>query len=127
MSKFWTFFLRTIQLICAAVVLALSICAVRWQYRNSVPATNAFVTFAGAFGCLVALLGFAAVVIDVLAGIFMLAHDILATIFLLAGGIVGFTFAIGLQTKLTSYRLTQLVSVESTATTLTTPIPGSTD
>jgi hypothetical protein len=88
MGRLGTFLVRLIQLVCATVVLSLSICAVRWQYRNSVPATSIFATFAGAYGVMTSLLGLMAAVIGALAGLFMLFVDVLATIFLLAGGIV---------------------------------------
>ena len=88
MGRLGTFLVRLIQLVCTTVVLSLSICAVRWQYRNSVPATSIFATLAGAYGVMTSLLGVMAAVIGALAGLFMLFIDLLATIFLLAGGIV---------------------------------------
>jgi hypothetical protein len=88
MGRGRTFLVRLIQLLCTTVVLSLSICAVRWQYRKSVPASTIFATFAGAYGVMTSLLGLMAAVIGTLAGLFMLGVDLLATIFLLAAGIV---------------------------------------
>jgi hypothetical protein len=93
MGRIGTFFVRILQLICTTVVLALSICAVQWQYRNTVPPTTIFVTFAGAFGCLDCLLGLMAAVIGPLAGLFMLFMNLLAATFLISGGIVSLVSA----------------------------------
>ena len=89
-GKFASFVVRIFQIAFAACVLGFSIAAIRWQHRNSVPATNAYAMFTGAFGLLAGLLGLMAVVIDALAGVFMLTIDCLATVFFLAGGIVSF-------------------------------------
>lgn len=87
-GKFTSAVLRVVQLIFAAIVLGLSIAAVRWQYYHSVPATNGFASFAGAFGVFAGLMGFAAIWISPLGGIVMSIIDSLATICFLAGGIV---------------------------------------
>ena len=87
-GKIGSFFLRLVQLVFAIVVLALSIVAVRWQFRGGVPATNGFAAFAGGFACLAGLLGLLSVFVSALAGTIMSALDILATVFLLASGCV---------------------------------------
>ena len=83
-----TLIVRFFQLVFAIIVLSLSAAAVRWQYRNSVPPINGYACFAGAMGCLAALMGFMALLIDAIAGVIMLCLDSLATVFMLAGGIV---------------------------------------
>lgn len=78
---------RVFQLLCAAVVLGLSITLIKSQVYGSVAANN-YAAFTGGFGLLVGLLGIAAVFIEPLAGLIMVAADALAALFLLAGGIV---------------------------------------
>ncbi|KAB2571717.1 hypothetical protein BFW01_g8220 [Lasiodiplodia theobromae] len=77
---------RVFQLLCAAVVLGLSITLIKSQVYGSVAANN-YAAFTGGFGLLVGLLGIAAVFIEPLAGLVMVAADALAALFLLAGGI----------------------------------------
>ena len=86
--KFLGFLVGCFQLLFAAIVLGLSIAAVRWQYRSDVPALNGYACFAGVFGCLAALIGFMALLIDALAGIVMICANMLAALFMLCGGIV---------------------------------------
>jgi hypothetical protein len=88
MGRIGTFFVRIPQLVCTTIVLALSLSAVRWQYRNTIPPSTIFATFVGASGCLDCLFGLMAAVIGPLAGQFMLFMDLLTAIFLIAGGIV---------------------------------------
>ncbi|KAL1621515.1 hypothetical protein SLS54_005536 [Diplodia seriata] len=78
---------RTFQILCAAVVLGLSITLIRSQSYGTVAANN-YAAFTGGFGLLVGLVGAAAIFIEPLAGIVMVAADALAELFLLAGGIV---------------------------------------
>ncbi|KKY22910.1 hypothetical protein UCDDS831_g03344 [Diplodia seriata] len=77
---------RTFQILCAAVVLGLSITLIRSQSYGTVAANN-YAAFTGGFGLLVGLVGAAAIFIEPLAGIVMVAADALAELFLLAGGI----------------------------------------
>lgn len=87
-GKFGSVVLRVIQFIFAAIVLGLSIAAVRWQHFGSVPATNGYSAFTGAFGAVAGLMGLAAIWISPLGGFLMAIVDFLATVFFLAGGIV---------------------------------------
>lgn len=87
-GKFTSVTIRVVQLIFAAIVLGLSIAAVKWQTYNDVPATNGFAAFTGAFGALAGVVGLAAIWISPLAGLVMSIIDWLATVFFLAGGIV---------------------------------------
>ncbi|KAL1635115.1 hypothetical protein SLS56_001867 [Neofusicoccum ribis] len=77
---------RGFQIICAAVVLGLSINLIRTQVYGSVAAVN-YAAFTGGFGLLAGLLGIAAIFIEPLAGLVMAVVDAMATLFLLAGGI----------------------------------------
>ena len=88
MGKVLCALLRIIHIILAALVLGLSINAVNWQYYGDAPATNGFAAFAGGFGALAGLIGFAAIWITPLGGYVTLVFDLLASIFFLAGGIV---------------------------------------
>lgn len=97
MGRIITLFVRLLEVACTATVLGLSVDAVRWQYRNSVPSKTAFTTFAGSWGVLTSLLGVMAAVIGPLAGIFMLFFDGLTTIFMLAGGIVSLAWLLSLR------------------------------
>jgi hypothetical protein len=76
------------RIVFGAVVLGLSIEAIKWQYYGAAPATSPYSAFAGAFGILVALVGIAAGFIDAIPGLIMAAVDGLATLLFLAGGIV---------------------------------------
>ncbi|KAH7061419.1 marvel domain-containing protein [Macrophomina phaseolina] len=77
---------RGFQLICAAVVLGLSISLIKTQVYGRVDAIN-YAAFTGGFGMLAALLGIAAVFFTPLSGLIMVGVDALAALFLLAGGI----------------------------------------
>ncbi|OMP83301.1 hypothetical protein BK809_0004682 [Diplodia seriata] len=88
---------RTFQILCAAVVLGLSITLIRSQSYGTVAANN-YAAFTGGFGLLVGLVGAAAIFIEPLAGIVMVAADALAELFLLAGGIVS-SFLLSLQNQ----------------------------
>ncbi|KAK7730749.1 hypothetical protein SLS57_001580 [Botryosphaeria dothidea] len=77
---------RGVQLICAAVVLGLSISLIKGQVFGTVHAIN-YAAFTGGWGMLAALIGIAAIFIEPLQGLIMAAVDGLATLFLLAGGI----------------------------------------
>ncbi|OJD35081.1 non-classical export protein [Diplodia corticola] len=77
---------RTFQIICAAVVLGLSITLIKSQSYGTVAANN-YAAFTGGFALLVGLIGVAAIFIESLAGLIMVAADALAALFLLAGGI----------------------------------------
>lgn len=77
---------RGVQLICAAVVLGLSISLIKGQVFDSVAAIN-YAAFTGGWGMLAALIGIAAIFIEPLQGLIMAAVDGFATLFLLAGGI----------------------------------------
>lgn len=79
---------RAFQLLFTVIVLALSITAAKWQAYGPVPAITGFNAFAGAFGLLVTLIGFAAIFIEAVPGFIVAILDLLAFIFLLAGGIV---------------------------------------
>jgi hypothetical protein len=79
---------RALQLICAIVVLALSIRAAKWQMYGSVPATTAYAAFAGGFAILISLVGIASIWISAFPAIIMSMADGLASVLLLAGGIV---------------------------------------
>lgn len=98
-GKFTSATLRIAQLIFSAIVLGLSIAAVRWQFYNNVPATNGFASFAGAFGAVAGLVGLAAIWISPLGGMIMSSIDALATVFFLAGGIVSGGFALSLPDR----------------------------
>lgn len=79
---------RVLQIVFCAIVLALSITAIRWQRYGSAPASTGYNAFAGAWGILTALIGLVAVFVTAIPGIFMGLLDFLAFIILLAGGIV---------------------------------------
>ncbi|TKA79026.1 hypothetical protein B0A55_03159 [Friedmanniomyces simplex] len=85
---------RAFQLLFGAVVLGLSISAIKWQHFGSAPATSSYSAFAGAFGILAALIGIAASFIDAIPDLIMAVVDALASVLLLAGGIA---FAVGLK------------------------------
>lgn len=89
-----TIITRAFQTLFAACVLGISISAIRWQEKGTAPATTSYSAFAGAFGLLTALVGFAAVWITMIPGLIMAAVDAFASVLLLAGGIA---FAIGLR------------------------------
>ena len=79
---------RALQLLCAIIVLALSIRAAKWQMYGSVPATTVFVAFAGGFALLVSLVGIASFWISAIPALVMSMVDGFASVLLLAGGIV---------------------------------------
>jgi hypothetical protein len=79
---------RALQLLCAIVVLALSIRAAKWQRYESVPATTAYAAFAGGFAVLISLVGIASIWISEIPALIMSMVDALASVLLLAGGIV---------------------------------------
>jgi hypothetical protein len=79
---------RALQLICAIVVLALSIRAAKWQMYGSVPATTAFAAFTGGFAVLISLVGVVSIWISAIPALIMSMADGLASLLLLAGGIV---------------------------------------
>lgn len=83
-----TYLTRGLQLIMAVIVLGLSITAAKWQGAGSVPATTAFAAFVGAFGVLVAIIGFVAARIDSIPNLIMAGLDGLTSVLMLAGGIV---------------------------------------
>ncbi|KAK0284190.1 hypothetical protein LTR35_005905 [Friedmanniomyces endolithicus] len=85
---------RAFQLLCGAVVLGLSISAIKWQYFGAAPATTSYSAFAGAFGVLAALIGIAASFVEAIPEVIMVGVDGLAAMLLLAGGLA---FAIGLK------------------------------
>ena len=86
-----TLITRACQLLFTAIVLGLSISALRWQLYGSVPATTSYNAFAGAFGLLGALIGLAAIWVSAIPELIMSAVDAVASILLLAGGIVSGT------------------------------------
>ncbi|TKA42390.1 hypothetical protein B0A54_06840 [Friedmanniomyces endolithicus] len=79
---------RAFQILCGAVVLGLSISAIKWQYFGSAPATTSYSAFAGAFGVLAALIGIATSFVEAIPEIIMVGVDGLAAVLLLAGGLV---------------------------------------
>ncbi|KAK1057538.1 hypothetical protein LTR12_008689 [Friedmanniomyces endolithicus] len=85
---------RAFQLLCGAIVLGLSISAIKWQYFGSAPATTSYSAFAGAFSVLAALIGIATSFVEAIPEIIMVGVDGLAAVLLLAGGLA---FAVGLK------------------------------
>jgi len=79
---------RAGQLIFGAVVLGLSITAVKWQMYGAAPAVSGYNAFVGAFGMLAALIGTAVIWIDAVPDLIMAIVDGLASVLFLAGGIV---------------------------------------
>ena len=79
---------RAFQLLCGAVVLGLSISAIKWQYFGAAPASTSYSAFAGAFGVLAALIGIATSFVEAIPEIIMVGVDGLAAVLLLAGGLV---------------------------------------
>lgn len=76
---------RFFQIVFGAIVLGLSITAIKWQGHGSAPATTSYSAFTGAFGMLAALIGVAAIFIEALPQRIV---DALASVLFLAGGIV---------------------------------------
>jgi hypothetical protein len=70
------------------VVLGLAVTLAKKQQYGAVPATTGYESFVGAFGVLAALVGFAALFVEVINGPISWAFDALAMLTSLAGGIV---------------------------------------
>lgn len=79
---------RPFQLFFIAIILGLSINLVKEQYQFTVPSISNFAIACGAVGAITFFVGIAAVFVQALQGLVMLALDGLSTLFLLAGGIV---------------------------------------
>ena len=79
---------RILQIIFGAIVLGLSIKAIKWQRYGSAPATTSYSAFAGAFGILTALVGIATIFMEAVPDLIMAIVDALASILFLAGGTV---------------------------------------
>ncbi|KAL3425712.1 hypothetical protein PVAG01_02503 [Phlyctema vagabunda] len=82
-----TVVLRVLQLVFAAVVLALSVVLINEHGTGKSPTQLPYGAFCGGLGLFVGAIGLAAVFFDKLQGIIMAAVDALATLFVLAGGI----------------------------------------
>ncbi|KAK4988441.1 hypothetical protein LTR50_003955 [Elasticomyces elasticus] len=89
-----TSILRFVQIAFAGIVLGLSISLARHQLIGPVPATTSYSAFAGAFAMLAALIGVAAIFVEVIQGLIMPIIDALAALLLLAAGIA---IAVGLK------------------------------
>jgi len=79
---------RVFQIVFGAVVLGLSITAIKWQQHGSAPATSSYCAFVGALGMLAALIGAAVTFVDRIPDLIMAIVDGLAAILFVAGGIV---------------------------------------
>jgi len=88
LKMFISLIIRPLQLISAAIVLALSIGAAKWQIFETVPATTTYAAFAGGFTLLISLIGIASIWISAIPALIMSMVDILASVLLLAGGVV---------------------------------------
>lgn len=80
--------IRGFQLVFSAIVLGLSISLIRGQVWGGAPSQHGYAAFTGGFGCLTALIGFAACFVEAIPAFIMAALDGLASIVFLAGGIV---------------------------------------
>ncbi|OQO03788.1 hypothetical protein B0A48_10428 [Cryoendolithus antarcticus] len=85
---------RAVQGLFAAVVLGLSIVAIRWQVYGKAPAQSGFASFAGAFGCLAAAIGIAGIWITALSTLILAIIDGVAGVCLLIAGI---TYVVALR------------------------------
>ena len=85
---FISLIIRPLQLISAAIVLALSIGAAKWQIFETVPAITTYAAFAGGFTLLISLIGIAFIWVSAIPALIMSMVDILASVLLLAGGVV---------------------------------------
>ncbi|KAK5125055.1 hypothetical protein LTR85_001246 [Meristemomyces frigidus] len=94
MNTITSLVVRFFQFVFGAIVLGLSITAIKWQWQGSAPATSSYSAFTGAFGMLTALIGTAAIFIDAVPDLIMAIVDALASVLFLAGGIA---FAVGLR------------------------------
>ena len=83
---------RVIQLLFAAVVLALSVVLIKNYGPGHAPSLIDYGAFCGGAGIVIAAVGVVACFLEPLQGIIQLILDGLAAFFLLAGGIVSFTF-----------------------------------
>jgi hypothetical protein len=110
---------RALQLLCAIIVLALSIRAAKWQMYGSVPATTVFVAFAGGFALLVSLVGIASIWISAIPALIMSMVDGFAAVLLLAGGIVSPRGYL-LSTRTSANSATRLTPSRSPAPTVAT-------
>jgi hypothetical protein len=79
---------RVLQLLFAAVVVALSAVLIKGHGPGHAPSLIDYGAFCGGAGIIIAAIGVIACFIESLQGIVMLALDGLATFFVLAGGIV---------------------------------------
>jgi hypothetical protein len=81
--------LRSFQLLFAVVVIGLSANLIKDQFvANTVPSAISYAAFTGAFGLLAGLATLAALWVDAIQIVIVLALDALATIFYIAGGVV---------------------------------------
>ncbi|KAK6440154.1 hypothetical protein LTR95_003628 [Oleoguttula sp. CCFEE 5521] len=85
---------RTVQGLFAAVVLGLSIVAIRWQVYGKAPAQSGFASFAGALGCLAAAIGIAGIWITALSTLILAIIDGVTGVCLLIAGI---TYVVALR------------------------------
>ena len=80
--------LHAVQIIFSAVALGLSISLVKGQIKGSSPPQQGYAAFAGAFGCVVGIVGLVVTFKEFLTGIVMAAIDGLAAVVLFAAGVV---------------------------------------
>jgi Membrane-associating domain len=81
-------FLVLLQLLFAAVVIALSAVLINGYGPGHNPSIIDYGAFCGGAGLIIAVVGIAAIFFDALQGIIVLALDAFAAFFLLAGGLV---------------------------------------
>jgi len=79
---------RVLQIIFAAVILALSVVLIHGHGPGHAPSLIDYGAFCGGAGLLFATIGAVACFVDSLQGMITLALDAIATFFVLAGGIV---------------------------------------
>lgn len=78
---------RAFQIIFSAIVLALSVVLIKGQLYGNAPTITKYEAFCGAFGVIVASLGFAAAFVEAIPGLIMAGVDALCTLFFLAGSV----------------------------------------
>jgi len=91
-----TLAVRVLQLLFAAIVMALSVVLVDQYGPGHAPSIYAYGTFCGGAALIIGAVGIAACFVEKLQGIIMLGLDAFASFFLLAGGIaMAVTFKVG--------------------------------
>ena len=82
--------LRGFQLLFSFVIIGLSVTLMKGHKIGDAPVTTTYSIFTGAFGAITAVVCLAALWVDAIKGIIVMAIDALTALFYIAGGIVSF-------------------------------------